>query len=356
MPPAQGRETYATRRALRRLTTTLLGTLALERLKSVPLPAETLRLVQNNVYLRARVVVVGPGLWLAPRLTVGSTGAPRLMGALFYRPLLEEERPSHPDPTFFMRVFLRLCGHAASMTGDCRPNTPNILKLYRALSVCVWPLGPPLADDLQALVAEFTNLGFMVGATFHDDSTCASLRFMALARGLPPDENLSELMDYWVGSMFERCLCLADYDGDAESRRISHNFCTSVMGAVKNTPYPWERLLFLRGLSLRCPGVGAPPAALVAMSEELRCAFEQLARSHCFQPPPMPAAYLTRVQDEALLAGGYRADVAHCHAKVLNRVYLRAQMASRERFYTDAFHVRHSSSWIGSDGCFAFGL
>jgi hypothetical protein len=350
MPPADKRDTYDTRTALRLLRSTLVHETVFARILSLRLPQSLTLLVQANTFLRGPAVCVGPGVLLAPRLVIGDSGYPRLVGALFYRPLIKVDVPLLPDSALYHRLMLHVCESAASMTGTYVRDAPNICALYHSISVRIGPARNHMPDDLRTLLAEYTGSGFQVGATFYDDSEYASNRFLALSRGIPPDIGLSEVLDFTIGSAIGHPT-LADYGYDPEIKRIAEPFCVALMDAVQSIPYPWQKLHFLRRFSVSWKSVGAPPVALLNTSAQYSAALASLLRD-C-RSSPLSDAQLDRSQANVLSTSCHRPALSATHATVMNRMYRRAQESASARFSLEDFDVKHFHAWFKENGSLA---
>ena len=352
MPPTTHSDTYETRAALRRLRSTLVHEAAFARILSLRLPRTMTLLVQANTFLRGPAVCVGPGLLLAPRLVVGDGGCPRLVGAIFYRPLVKVDAPLLPDLALYHRLMLHICESAASMTGTYVRDAPNICALYHSISVRMGPTRNPMPDDLRTLLAEYTGSGFQVGATFYDDSEYACNRFLALSRGIPPDIGLSEVLDFSIGSALGHPT-FADYGYDPEIKRIAEPFCVALMDAVQSIPYPWQKLHFLRRFSVSWKSVGAPPVALLSTSDQYSAALASLLRDCRSSSRPLSDAQMDRSQANVLSTSCHRPALSATHAAVMNRMYRRAQESASARFSLEDFEVKHFYSWFKENGSLA---
>ena len=122
------------------------------------------------------------------------------------------------------------------------------------------------------------------------------------------------------------------------------------MDEVQRIPYPWQKLLFLRRFSGSCLGVGTPPAAWHRVSDHYTAVLTSLLKDQHHDPRPLLMSRLNTIQNLILSTGRYLPSMGAFHARVMNRIYKRAQEVANTRLCINDFDAPHfRTGWFKPD-------
>jgi hypothetical protein len=323
------------------------------------LPRDIVTSANANPGIRTKLVALGGGMWLAPRLGLDNYGSPRVYGAIFFKPLMplgdhQSFRWDRLGHLVYRRVFLRLLLAVAPLAGSLQTDLLSLLALYNSLSPAFSLDTAKIEVDHTALISEFVHAGFAFGASFVNSSRDAPRLFLALMRGMPTEMGLSEvheeLFSHFLSDPVE-----ADFEDGGHSA-LSREFCSRVLRSARALPYGCERMRFLRSFAEVNTAFSAPMPELTPWPLELESLLQATVSK--FKGPrvvtaPMPYDRL-RHRAQNLLQELQSRYLDRSHSAAMYRYFNRVYVEALHYYPLDNCDVRHFRDWFDKDGFLRF--
>jgi len=321
------------------------------------LPRQLVARVQSNDRLRAPLVPLGGGLWLVPRLDVSplSGGAPCLHGAIFFKPLLplggRVFRSSGMGHMVFRRTFVRLLFAAAPRFGYHAPTVADIVALYNDLSPRFTHAPARVCAAHAALITEYADAGFVLGATFHNSSSSATALFLTLLRGMPPVLGISEVREDLLGLL----LLAPDVSDFTDEHHVqtSRAFCSRVLESARTLQYSCQRMRFLRVCAELSPTLGTPPPELSVFPLTHQVVLDTvMAPTSAYRgPDSLDSPRLLEMRALDTLGTPPPKWVAGAHAAAMAARYRRLLADAHQEYPLDDCKLARFHDWFDCDGC-----
>jgi hypothetical protein len=286
---------------------------------------------------------------------INGTGAPCVYGAIFFKPLLPLGgnifRSSGMGHMVFRRTFVRLLYTAAPRFGYHTPMIEDIVALYNDLSPQFSHTPTSVCDAHTALVAEYADAGFVLGATFHNSSPSATALFLTLLNGLPPAMGISEVREDLLGLLLLPP-DISDFDGEHHSQ-TSRAFCSRVLETARTLRYSCQRLRYLRVCAELSPAVGAPPPELSVFPLTHQAVLDAvMARtSRTRGPDSLDSLSLLESRARLMLGSPPAPYVQLAHASAMAARYRRLLADAQREYPLEDCKLSWFPDWFDPDGC-----